>query len=108
MAQAGEAAFPSMIVLVSVAFAGAPKVATRMPDAVPPGATFSLNVELVTVSWPSVWKIPPPCQAVETFPLNVLFTIVELPSDRSPPATSWLTLPAIVLRVILTVLLKNP
>ena len=80
-----------------------------MPEAVPSGATLAVKVELVTVSTPSVWKMPPPCQAVDTLPLIVLLTMVVVPSERTPPATSVAaTLPLIVLRVMLSVELKNP
>ena len=93
MAQANAPPLPSITLFVSVMLAGAPNVATRMPDAVPAGAMLPANVELVTVSCPSVWKMPPPCHAVDVLPLNVLLTTVALPSDRSPPATSPPTLP---------------
>ena len=49
IAQAKAPPLPSSTLLVSVALAGAPKVATRMPEAVPAGAMLPVKVELVTV-----------------------------------------------------------
>ena len=94
--------------LVSVALADC---AERRHEDARAGARRShvpANVELVTVSSPSVWNMPPPCHAVDVLPLNVLLTIVALPSDRRPPATSTDRLPLTVLRVMLIVALKNP
>jgi hypothetical protein len=45
---------------------------------------------------------------VDVLPLIALFTMVTLPTARSPPATSPATLPLTVLRSMMMVLLKNP
>ena len=65
-------------------------------------------VLLVKVAVPSVMKAAPPCQLVETLLWIVLLSTVRFPNVRKPPATSPPTLPLIVLRTILTVLLKKP
>ena len=89
--------------------AASPKVPTKRPPAVPAGARFSTTVLLITSVTPSVKNPAPPCHAVDTFPLNVLLTMVAFPSDRRPPATSACAmLPLTVLRVMLIVLPKKP
>src|SRR5688572_6317551 len=75
---------PVMIVLVSV------RVGTKLPPNWPmksvegaqSGAMLLAIVELVMVMFPSVWKIAPPCQPVDLFPLRVLLVIVISPSER--------------------------
>jgi hypothetical protein len=44
---------------------------------------------------------------VERLPLMVLLVIVMFPSERIPPPTSLDTLPLMVLRTIVVVVLKN-
>src|SRR5688572_17457369 len=98
-----------MIELVSV------RVGTKLPPNRPmtsvevaqSGSMLLSMVELLIAMFPSVWKIAPPCQPVDLLPLMVLLVMVILPNDRIPPPTSLETLPLIVLRRIVVVVLKN-
>ena len=56
---------------------------------------------------PSVWNNAPPNQALDVLPLNVLLTMVALPSMRMPPPTLPAMLPLTVLLSMRTAALKN-
>lgn len=71
------------------------------------GPTLLAIVELLISIAASVWKIAPPCQPVDLFPLMVLLVIVTLPSERIAPPTSLDTFPLMVLRTIVVVVLKK-
>src|SRR5829696_5048876 len=80
---------PVMRVFVSVRVgAGPPKEPLKIAEGAQSGPLLLAMVELVIVILPSVWKIAPPCQPVDVFPLIVLSTILKLPSERMPPPTS--------------------
>ena len=95
-----------VLVMFNVAFAAVnvPTNNAALPDA---GATFAVTVELTRLVTPSVWNNAPPNHALEVLPLNVLFTIVALPSMRMPPPTLPATLPLTVLFSMRTAALKN-